>query len=1498
MAANIQQLSPTLPITALCFLPSTHISESILLAGEGCVCKIYSPATSQLLHTRKIFQRESISGIAFLDGVDVVEVETILGRRMGVQEVEESEQDSENDGVDGGKRRIVFWGGHRILVTTLEELISDSPSSSFVEEGCGSASLGGGSGATTTTTTNNDMGWTQPPFQEVPVKDWVHHAFFIPRPGGSLVAVLTSHNQLLLYETLARKWVAEVEMGEMCTIYSASGVFVPPPPQDEGSGWGRIVVAAGTAFGDILVWSAPVWVKEPVTATVTLPQQPQQQQGRRRSAVDAESWTEVSEEPEGWEELTRSTGLDSDCPGTPKQKRPERGVEVHYRLKGHEGSIFGVDISPSFTLTAADGTQVQKRYLASCSDDRTVRIWDVSRVDGDDEDDDDHDLDGQSFSTIWDKVGVDEFNTGFTQSSNNNNADSEDKGNKDCVAIGWGHTARIWNSKVLSTLAKDGTVNVITTSEDLSSKLWKFEPLKSSLTELRVVESTHLHSGKNIFAMAVDEHWGMLATGGHDSRIAVVSYGGVGIDRADWELSQVLNHELEAVERSLGGLQITGYDAKSPKSKKFIPDAFRNYAVLDKNRFLVSTNRGWLATYTFPSAGRISRASVDTPGQWRNLGKWDNLEGISVIAAWEGAGLIAAQDKTGLVGVIDLYTPDDLPGTAMSERRGRWWKAGDSNPGPMFCGRYGDLYYLLTTSLVDAEIRLHLFPDPRVSNPTVRNASTPPPGNKTVILCPPPGFQSVTAFHLDFMSGLLFLGGRTGMLAVFDVWTGRDVDIMLNPLDVWKGFHDKDAVTCIIAYPTPAAASQKQRHDRFPQTMGLEEEMDGCRTRVSRIVTGGRNGVYAILKVTQENTSSTSCVKLSKLHVKKPLNGGIIEGLYFRGKDLITYGFRGKSFFVWNETRNYEVFSEDCGGCHRSWAFYKAGENGEESGVGWFVRTQAGRLCTVKTNRPVRRVLQPGNHGREIKALAISPPTYDSLPRLIATGAEDTVIRLSVFRPQRTEKGRLEHGISGATVFKKHTTGIQHLAWSDCGEWLFSSGGVEEFFVWRVSRLNAANGGRNVGVVCEAVCPEQSVVPDLRIMGFDVTTVGVTMTGEECQAFLITMVYSDSSIKVWLYDPFRASFRIVISGRYKTSCLLHVKHHIHRRTLPFGPGEGCGVLGAPQHAGAMLLFVAGTDGFLSVYDVTPQLRKAGIAILTGSDSGSEGAGPPYPALVSRPDLLSSPPSPTQILPPPREGWTHQVHQSSIKSIAILPIDVGSRPSGDGDLRSQRFSVLVITGGDDCALAATTFTLSRAGPPEPDMPSLPRHHSRHHSNNLNSTIDECAAQELLNYAEYMEYTEYKSQFNNLDRVLSVPTFMTKLVPEAHASGITAVVPLWAAKPRWTGDGDDVPIKEVVVKVFSAGLDRVVGVWDVSVLVSSGGGAAGSAAEGSVVGVRVEEVVGARAYTPVADVAAAEIVGRGSGSGSGSGRGHQQQHGRREECSVAVVGVGIDLWDVKG
>ncbi|KAK3068399.1 WD repeat-containing protein 6, partial [Teratosphaeriaceae sp. CCFEE 6253] len=169
-------------------------------------------------------------------------------------------------------------------------------------------------------------------------------------------------------------------------------------------------------------------------------------------------------------------------------------------------------------------------------------------------------------------------------------------------------------------------------------------------------------------------------------------------------------------------------------------------------------------------------------------------------------------------------------------------------------------------------------------------------------------------------------------------------------------------------------------------------------------------------------------------------------------------------------------------------------------------------------------VINAGGHGREITAVAIA---YAAGQQVIATGAEDTNVKLWTFSPN--------HHFRCLQTLRKHNTGIQHLQWSDGGQYLFSSGGFEEFCVWRI-RTDVEGVG--LGVVCESAHPA-SGTSDLRIMGFEVRQEPQRERGGDV-GFVVEMAYSDSTRKRWRYEAVRARWTLLGTGEYLTACLTHI----------------------------------------------------------------------------------------------------------------------------------------------------------------------------------------------------------------------------------------------------------------------------------------------------------------------------------------------------------------------
>jgi WD40 repeat protein len=514
----------------------------------------------------------------------------------------------------------------------------------------------------------------------------------------------------------------------------------------------------------------------------------------------------------------------------------------------------------------------------------------------------------------------------------------------------------------------------------------------------------------------------------------------------------------------------------------------------------------------------------------------------------------------------------------------------------------------------------------------------------------PESFTPKCARVLNY-TGALVLGSRQSAIAIYKPLNSME-NSYLSPC-CYRHVHGDDTVTSISCI----------RPTDYPEDMDF-------------FLSTGRNGTYAVHSV-HFLASHSEYLPLNKttlvfetLDCSTSLFSSCIEGSYctqglgpifkesspLRGPrlnfgfrlfegcgrsnsgDLILYGFNAKKFVVWNESHQSLVFSMDCGNEHRPWAYNTyipavlAGKlNLPHHGP--FAWTQAGSLNIVSIGQPDHFTIQPGGHGREIKALAVSPLSYRSLCHgirngvLIATGAEDTAIRFFAIGARKEDTGAHNKMICLRTE-KKHTTGLQSLFFSSCGSYLFSSGGCEELYAWRIRH---SVPGVNLGVVLDYTFPREISMSDLRI-----TDLNVRNQGPGC--FVVTAIYSNSMIKVFRYTPStlpsQSTCELLQRFFYQDNCLTQINDCAESGTL-----------------------TASTDGHLALWSV-PDGRHW-LPAFCGS-----------PALGKRG------------LEPDR----HRVHQNSIKAMFTV-----SLPS-----QSAQRDQIVITGGDDNALGLTLMRTHTSG----------------------------------------------------------------------------------------------------------------------------------------------------------------------------------------------------------
>lgn len=179
-----------------------------------------------------------------------------------------------------------------------------------------------------------------------------------------------------------------------------------------------------------------------------------------------------------------------------------------YRYHGHRGSIFGVAISPPLSL---EGNLT--RLMASCSDDRTIRVWDIG------------DCNRSTGLSNSDSLPI---TTGFGNAENAQNSKNL------LLAASWGHASRIWNIMfdIRQHFPGQDDVFVLSRGEDATCQLWSLKKRidfhQDELFSLQPVVQDRHHNGKNIWSFAQTRIGSSMrvCTGGADGQVILRNMGG------------------------------------------------------------------------------------------------------------------------------------------------------------------------------------------------------------------------------------------------------------------------------------------------------------------------------------------------------------------------------------------------------------------------------------------------------------------------------------------------------------------------------------------------------------------------------------------------------------------------------------------------------------------------------------------------------------------------------------------------------------------------------------------------------------------------------------------------------------------------------------------------------------------------------------------------------------------------------------------------------------
>ncbi|KAI0170460.1 hypothetical protein BJ166DRAFT_516082 [Pestalotiopsis sp. NC0098] len=1003
------------PITALAFYTSSTDGRLYLLAGEDNHVKLYDVETSEFRGDIGLFPAQSVHGIAVSAG-----------------------------GGGGKKQRILVWGGYSVAILPtdlVEAVVSD-----------------GRDGVST---------MTRPVVVEA--ADWVFEGIVSPHAPDEL-ALLTAHNDLIRArydEESGRIEFRETVSPSRPILYSGNLAWEEPD---------CILVAAGTVFGEIVVW--------------------------KYSAIP---------------------GQDPRC-------------EVLFMFSGHEGSIFGVHVSPIIHLETGESL----RLLASCSDDRTIRVWDIT---------DPQDLSSGTRDEYQRKI-LAVRQTGFGDSIEESSAEES---SARCLAVAMGHISRIWQVEFPQSQAQlsSASIDLWSFGEDATAQKWSLslgtpETPSDSIGKAQTPdlptrtrgqlknEAVYAnHNGKNIWAHAIttDQNGQLLVvTGASDGKLAVIGNSlRITEERTLDEvpaMPEIVQNEDDTVvlapdattlaaesdlpvpapeldpENDNPDSKVAKPKKKKNKVKKPVKDFFNRYALLSDGTVLTSTKNG-----------RFFVGNAIKGSSWEQLFLPDHFgEASSTYAVVKGSFDASAAYVGTAEGDVFVYHsggPSEFKHVARVHG-----KVADIFPLETSSEDHDREYQrkqvLVTVLGSDSASLLELD-----GASVIKEVQVPVDRRSTV---------TSAAIHSSFM----VLGSRTGYITMLEVADDKTYEVKTSVEP-----KTNDCVTSIIFLP--------------PQP---DDESAVNFLTTSR---DGRFRIYTLYKFPES-------LRVTMIHETSPPFGPIIEGAWLAaaeddvhgGLDLILYGFRSTKFVVWNETQRREVASIECGGGHRTFVYDPSPRQTASSGGFRLVWTQASQLCFFSQTHAPHRALKPGGHGREIKAVATSGD-------LVATAAEDTTIRIWSHDDKKPPRC--------LAVLESHTAGIQSMKWHGQSH-LFSSGGNKEFFVWRLGQLRSAYRGQ-IAVRCEAVYPDRTDDLDLRIMNFDVSC----MTNDtEDPSFLISMALSNSTLLAYAYSE-AAGFRLVARGAYTGACMTLVQHlHVDNNN-----DDDSG-------AATIQVLTAATDGYLTIWE--------------------------------------------------------------------------------------------------------------------------------------------------------------------------------------------------------------------------------------------------------------------------------------------------------------------------
>ncbi|ORZ04460.1 WD40-repeat-containing domain protein [Lobosporangium transversale] len=839
----------------------------------------------------------------------------------------------------------------------------------------------------------------------------------------------------------------------------------------------------------------------------------------------------------------------------------------------------------------------------------------------------------------------------------------------------YGHTARVWDCQIVGQY-------MISISEDASCRIWR-NPLLTNLSSVDDMSDCLAcwegHEGKNAWSVTVSDD-GVVATGGGD--------GGIHL----WRLDSIVAGSADAEQntRDIDLPEVTTYlPEATPNEKEFV----RDYAIISPVESIYATNTGYILVRN------------DESGAWNTIYNSSLLKNYVSLESSHCGRIAVAGCLSGKMIIISLRNEfealiaDTLNGIKIQF-----------------------IFVLSGTSLND--FRIVVFR----ANCTVGVFRVEILKDGSTAICSyicdlklPKTNKAIHAAYYSPVYNLVLLGSRDGAVIVYSLDGAENEPVeskLLDNIVLLERCHGNDSVSSILMITEPGegcegrdrinvyttgrdgswvkyrflglpggevigAKSANERGKMIDDDGGSDSELEDN----GMINTGNGPNLQATTGRSStpdgNQNSDTSRIVLQKIFRSK-ITKGWLENIFIMDGELLLLGFFNKKLFVYNESKHFEIFSMHSGAANRRrWRFLTNNARLEHTRLmfysGYKIRSFTRKLTA---GSELFQSAKPQNnfHGREVRHLRFltnAPPLTEGAPApiIIASGGEDCRLRMFQYIPYKTTTSCT--ALRPLCNLKPHLgAAIRCLEWSHTEQshsyLLFTGGAIESMRAWQVT-MSIPNSyqvettedytGKKVpehtplslGCFELAQCPHVSESLETRIMDLSVFRLN-----PHPRMHFIVSVYSDAAIRVWLFDEVTNSFVLAIDASYHGKCILQVSHII--------VGEG------------VMILTAATDGKIAAWDIT----KALYAFLEKYDADENKVVRPHSPSYGKCKVKLYKDYMQKVERPIVEVT---VHMSGVNSLFAQNLSLHSGKQGQ-----EQEEILVVSGGDDNALAVTSFRM--------------------------------------------------------------------------------------------------------------------------------------------------------------------------------------------------------------